>query len=300
MKVGLQISSFTWPGGAAAIGPTLARIVRQADDLGFDSIWVMDHFFQIRGVGQVEEPMLEGLTTLGFMAAQHVARPAGADGRRRPLPRARAVGQGRDDARRAVGRPGLARHRGGLERARVARARVPVPAARATGSRCSRRRCRSATRCSRASAAREAAFDGRQFQAERLLNSPAVALAAAGADHGRRRRREEDAAPRGAVRRRVQRLRSPEAIAHKYEILREHCADVGRDPDEIERSTLQNIDPVLPGGGGRETVERIIDRFGDLADAGAQHIILGHAERRRRRAASTLIGRDILPACGTC
>ena len=44
---------------------------------------------------------------------------------------------------------------------------------------------------------------------------------------------------------------SPEAIARKYEILRQHCLAVGRDPDEIERSTLQNIDPVLPGGGGR-------------------------------------------------
>ena len=60
MKVGLQIPSFTWPGGTEAIGPTLARIVRDADEAGFDSIWVMDHFFQIRGVGRPEEPMLEG------------------------------------------------------------------------------------------------------------------------------------------------------------------------------------------------------------------------------------------------
>ena len=69
MKLGLQIPSFTWPGGTGAIGPTLGRIVRDADDAGFDSIWVMDHFFQIRSVGAVEEPMLEGWTTLGFMAA---------------------------------------------------------------------------------------------------------------------------------------------------------------------------------------------------------------------------------------
>jgi alkanesulfonate monooxygenase SsuD/methylene tetrahydromethanopterin reductase-like flavin-dependent oxidoreductase (luciferase family) len=69
MKVGLQIPSFTWPGGPEAIGPTLARIVRDADGAGFDSIWVMDHFFQIRSVGAPEEPMLEGWTTLGFMAA---------------------------------------------------------------------------------------------------------------------------------------------------------------------------------------------------------------------------------------
>ena len=60
MKAGLQISSFTWPGGPEAIGPTLARIVRDADAAGIDSIWVMDHFFQIRSVGRPEEPMLEG------------------------------------------------------------------------------------------------------------------------------------------------------------------------------------------------------------------------------------------------
>ena len=66
MKFGLQINSFTWPGGAAAIGPTLARVARTADDVGFDSIWVMDLFFQIRGLGPPEAPMLEarGLSSL--------------------------------------------------------------------------------------------------------------------------------------------------------------------------------------------------------------------------------------------
>src|SRR6187397_2093371 len=69
MKLGLQINSFTWPGGAEAIGPSLARIARDADAAGLDSLWVMDHFFQIRGVGRPEEPMLEGMTALGFLAA---------------------------------------------------------------------------------------------------------------------------------------------------------------------------------------------------------------------------------------
>ena len=69
VKFGLQINQFTWPGGAEAIGPTLARVARTADDAGFDSIWVMDHFFQIRGLGPPEAPMLEGQTALGFIAA---------------------------------------------------------------------------------------------------------------------------------------------------------------------------------------------------------------------------------------
>ena len=69
MKFGLQINSFTWPGGPDLIGETLARVTRTADQVGFDSIWVMDHFFQIRGLGPPEAPMLEGMTALGFMAA---------------------------------------------------------------------------------------------------------------------------------------------------------------------------------------------------------------------------------------
>src|SRR3954466_13776749 len=69
MKLGLQVNSFTWPGGPEAIGPTLERIVRTADDVGFDSIWVMDHLFQIRSVGRPEEPMLEGWTALGWIGA---------------------------------------------------------------------------------------------------------------------------------------------------------------------------------------------------------------------------------------
>ncbi len=69
MKFGLQINQFTWPGGNGQIGPTLAHIGRTADDAGFASIWVMDHFFQIRGLGPPEAPMLEGQTALAFLAA---------------------------------------------------------------------------------------------------------------------------------------------------------------------------------------------------------------------------------------
>lgn len=69
MKIDLQIPDFTWPGGAAQIGPTLARIARTADDAGFDSIGVMDHFFQISMVGPPEREMLEAYTALGFLAA---------------------------------------------------------------------------------------------------------------------------------------------------------------------------------------------------------------------------------------
>ena len=69
MKLGLQIPDFTWPNGASALGADLAAVVRAGDQVGFDSIAVMDHFFQIGGVGPVENDMLEAYTTLGFIAA---------------------------------------------------------------------------------------------------------------------------------------------------------------------------------------------------------------------------------------
>jgi F420-dependent oxidoreductase-like protein len=69
MRVGLQIPDFTWPGGPASLGSDLAAVARTADDAGFEFISVMDHFFQIRGVGPAEHEMLEAYTTLGYLAA---------------------------------------------------------------------------------------------------------------------------------------------------------------------------------------------------------------------------------------
>ncbi len=68
MRIGLQIPSFTWPGGPAEIGPRLAQIAQTADDAGFYSLWVMDHFFQIQYIGPAEEPMLEGYAALNYIA----------------------------------------------------------------------------------------------------------------------------------------------------------------------------------------------------------------------------------------
>lgn len=69
MRIGLSIARFDWPGGPAAIRPNLIKTARAAEDGGLSSLWVMDHFFQIPGLGEPEEPMLEGYTALGFLAA---------------------------------------------------------------------------------------------------------------------------------------------------------------------------------------------------------------------------------------
>jgi len=68
MKIGLQINRFTWPKEPESISEILTNIATTADTGGFSSLWVMDHFFQIGHIGAPEEPMLEAYTTLGFLA----------------------------------------------------------------------------------------------------------------------------------------------------------------------------------------------------------------------------------------
>ena len=68
MKVGLQINRFDYPGGEKNTGKHLKNIAQAAEKAGIYSIWVMDHFFQLSGIGDYKEPMLEAYTTLGYIA----------------------------------------------------------------------------------------------------------------------------------------------------------------------------------------------------------------------------------------
>src|ERR1700683_2503832 len=71
MKVGIGIGNFSWPVTTDEIGSVISRIAVTADEAGFDSLWVMDHFFQIRLTGlPPESPMFEAYATLGFLAGQ--------------------------------------------------------------------------------------------------------------------------------------------------------------------------------------------------------------------------------------
>jgi F420-dependent oxidoreductase-like protein len=293
MKMGLQISSFTWPGGAEAIGPTLARIVKQADEVGFDSIWVMDHFFQIRGVGKAEEPMLEGWTTLGYMAGlttrARLGLMVGGVHYRYPglwvkaattldvLSGGRAwLGIGaawNEEESRALGFPFPPLG----ERFEMLDETLQIAHQMWQGERGS-----------------EAEFHGRQFHATRLMNSPQslsrprVPIMIGGGGEKKTLRLVAQYADACNV------FGTPEIIARKYAILAQHCADVGRDPNEIEHSTLQNFGISTDGAPGTETTAQIVDRFGDLSDAGAQHIIVGVRDLVDP-AKLELIGRDLIP-----
>ena len=119
------------------------------------------------------------------------------------------------------------------------------------------------------------AFAGSQYVAGRLLNSPQsisrprVPIMIGGGGEKKTLRLVAQYADATNV------FGGPEMIARKYAILREHCKEVGRPYAEIERSTLQNTRLSATGGECSETPEAAAARFAPLAEAGAQHVVLG-------------------------
>ncbi|MDH5449460.1 MAG: LLM class F420-dependent oxidoreductase [Candidatus Bathyarchaeota archaeon] len=74
MKIGLQIPNFTFPNGPEGFANDIKDIVTTAERAGFYSLWVMDHFFQLgeQGgilLGPVEDDMHEGYSLLNYIAA---------------------------------------------------------------------------------------------------------------------------------------------------------------------------------------------------------------------------------------
>ena len=74
IKLGLQIPNFSYGTGVADLFPTVIAQAQEADAAGFDSVFVMDHCYQLPGLGTPDQPMLEAYTTLGGLATvtEHV------------------------------------------------------------------------------------------------------------------------------------------------------------------------------------------------------------------------------------
>jgi F420-dependent oxidoreductase-like protein len=68
IKLGLQIPNFSYGTGVEELFPTVIAQAQEADAAGFDSVFVMDHFYQLPGLGTPDQPMLEAYTTLGGLA----------------------------------------------------------------------------------------------------------------------------------------------------------------------------------------------------------------------------------------
>ncbi len=69
-KLGLQIPNFNFPGGSPEkIFPTVVAAAQVAEASGFDTVLVMDHFYQLPGLGEPDDFMLEAYTLLGALAS---------------------------------------------------------------------------------------------------------------------------------------------------------------------------------------------------------------------------------------
>ena len=288
MKIGLQISSFSWPGGDAAIGSTLARIAETADSAGFDSLWVMDHFFQIRGVGKPEEPMLEGFSALSFMAAHSKKATlglmvGGIHYRQAGLWAKAATTLDVLSGGRAYFGIGAAWNE---EESQGLGFPMPPLGVRFEMLEETLQFVQAMWQGERGSGK---AFDGTHYQAGRLLNSPQVLskphprIIIGGGGEQKTLRLVAKYADACNV------FGGPDQLAHKYAVLRERCEEVGRPFEEIERTNLARVDL------STQSPTQIIDSFGALAEVGVQHVIFGLADVSDVANIEKL-GRDVLPA----
>ena len=95
---------------------------------GFDSVWVMDHFYQLPPMGGPSQPMLDAYTLLGALAARTATGAARRHGDGRHLPQPGASGEDRHHPRRDQLRARHPRHRSGLVRRRARRVGLRLPA----------------------------------------------------------------------------------------------------------------------------------------------------------------------------
>lgn len=259
MQFGLHLPSFTWEGGARALPQRLAQIARVAEDGGFDRVSVMDHLWQIEHVGPPENEMLEAYTTLGYLAGKtervKLLAVVTAVVYREPGLLAKAVSTldvlsaGR--AMLGIGAAWFEAEARGLG--------LPFPALAERFERLEE----ALQICLQMWSDDDGPYEGKHYQLARTLNSPQPATR-----------------PRiligGSGERKTLRLVAKYAdacnlfdgpeLAHKLEVLREHCLREGRDYDEIEKTVQTRFD-LGPDG---ERVEQTIEHLHELAALGFQ------------------------------
>ncbi len=263
MKIGLHVPDFTWPGGPPQLATDLREIARTAEDAGFARLSVMDHVWQIQVVGPPEHDMLEAYTALGFLAA-HTSRID-------LLAWVTAVTY-RD--------PGLlAKIVSTLDVLSEGRAWLGIGAAwneeesrglglffPPTAERFERLE-EALQICLQMWSDEDGPYRGKHYTLARTMNVPQPL-----------RRPRPPILIGGGGEKKTLRLVAQYADAcnlfagpeleRKLDILRGHCADVGRDYDEVEKTVMMPLDPGADG----EHVEDILERLRELAGQGVAHV----------------------------
>jgi F420-dependent oxidoreductase-like protein len=286
LKIGLQIPSFTWAKGPGKLGADLATIARTSDELGFDSISVMDHFFQIRSMGPPQREMLEAYTALAFVAAHTtraklMAMVTGVTFRHpgilaKTVTTLDVISGGR--AWLGIGAANNEQEHRGLG--------VPFPPLAERFERLEE----TIQICLRMWSGDEAPVAGRHYQLARPLNSPQSLT-----------RPHPPILIGGGGERKTLRLVARYAdacnlfptpqIPHKLDVLKRHCEVEGRDYAAIEKTSMFWFDPGERGG----KVGKLIGQLGWLARMGIQTVI-GSVKDVDQIEPLEIIGREVIPA----
>jgi len=286
MRIGLQIPDFDGAGGASRLGGQLAAVARTADEAGFDSIGVMDHFFQIGMIGPPDHDMLEAYTTLGYLA--------GCTARARLLTLVTGV---------VYRHPGiLAKIVTTLDVLSGGRAWLGIGAAwneeeaRGLGvpfppiAERFERLEEALQICMQMWRGDQTPYAGKHYQLERPLNMPP----AVSAPH-------PPIMIGGSGERKTLRLVARYAqacnlfpgpdMARKLDVLRAHCDAEGRDYDEIEKTCIFRFDVGERG----ERVAELTDQLGKLAELGIS-MAIGGVANVWRIAPLEVMGSEVIPA----
>lgn len=289
MRIGLQIPSFTWPGGAEVIHSKLAEIVQTAEEAGFYSLWVMDHYFQIPPVGEADEPMLEAYTTLGHMAAltERVKLGALVSGviyrypgiLTKQVTTLDVLSGGR--AYLGIGAAWFEREADGLG--------IPFPPV------AERFEWLEETLqiVHQMWSDDDGPYNGEHYQLEETLNAPQpvsqphppIMIGGMGEKKTLRMVAQyADACNFFAH-------AGLDVLAHKLDVLKQHCEDVGRPYEEIEKTALTTVH-VAPG---EMSADDVIGLCRELADLGFQHFIVNMPNVSDITPLKTF-GEEIIPA----
>jgi F420-dependent oxidoreductase-like protein len=271
MRLGLQVSSFTYPNGQEQLGDTFATIAERAERAGFYSLWVMDHFFQISMVGPAENEMLEGWSALAFAAGRTNRIKLGTmvTGVTYRYPgiliktatTLDALSHGR--AYFGIGAAWNEEEHKGLG--------VPFPPLKERFERLEETLQLAHQMWNND----ERPFNGKYYQLERPLNSPQpvqlphppILIGGTGEKKTLRM-----VAQYGDACNLFARLGKDE-IKHKLDVLREHCQRLNRPYEDIEKTTLDNFRLTRDGRDGSLSPNAAIDLFGSLAELGIDQAI---------------------------
>jgi len=289
MKLGLQISNFTWKGRGPMLGENLATIARTAEDVGYDSIWVMDHLFQIPPIGSAHMEMLEAYTALAFIAAHTRTTRLGTMVTgvtyRNPGFLCKQVST-LDvlSGGRAVFGIGAA----WFDREHKAYG-IPFPPLKERFERLEEtiRICKQMW-----TTKEDGPFQGKHYQFKETLNSPQPLqkphppILIGGGGEKKTLKLVAQYANACNVH-----AYSPEFVAGKFAVLRRHCEAIGRNFDEIERTVILSGLDVGPGG---ERTGEAVELLGRLAEVGVQ-AVYSWVSGADKIAPLEAVGRDVIP-----